>query len=282
MCATSRLLPKNLKWYIIHQVEEDKKDREIIENVKNKYQRAIYPSTIKRLWDEYKETGSIACRKSSGRPQLFNAADKTKIVKEVRRKKTLTGVDVAKNKNLNVPNAHKRTLQRLLKARRLISSTGVPRYIKPINRRKRVAFAEEYRVKTKTFWNNCFFTDECDLFPKKSGKRRIRKYKGEEVDVNLGPDYKWDHRTVKVLGVIGRYEVGPLIRYHGTIDSEKYMSLIAEHVTPEYKSLKGTSTRPAKLVLVHDGASAHKSNPTTTWSKQNKINHIDCHRRAPI
>ena len=37
MCADSRLLSTEMKWYVVHQVEDDKKDKEIIKNVKNKF-----------------------------------------------------------------------------------------------------------------------------------------------------------------------------------------------------------------------------------------------------
>jgi len=136
-----------------------------------------------------------------------------------------------------------------------MSSTSILRYIKPVNRRKRVAFAEEYLNKPQTFWNNMLFSDECDLFPKKCGKRRIRKYKGEEVDVYLGPDYKWDSRTVKVWGVIGRDEVGPLIRYDGTLNAQRYIELLDRCLVPAYPGQIETG----ELTYVYDGASPHKA-----------------------
>jgi len=65
------------------------------------------------------------------------------------------------------------------------------------------------------------FLDDSDFFPQKYGRRRIRKYKGKEVDVYLGLDYKWDSRTVKVWAVIGSDEVGPLFCYEWNINAER-------------------------------------------------------------
>jgi len=59
MCASSRLLPVNIKWYVIHQLEDDILDDEIIDNVKSKFLRSILESTIKRLWDKYQATHDV-------------------------------------------------------------------------------------------------------------------------------------------------------------------------------------------------------------------------------
>jgi len=64
-------------------------------------------------------------------------------VSAVRRKKTLTDVDVTNNRYLNVHEASERTMQYLLKEQGLVSSTSVPRYIKPVNRRKRIAVLKQ-------------------------------------------------------------------------------------------------------------------------------------------
>jgi len=234
MYASTRLLYVDMKWYVIHQVEDDIYDDVIIENVERKFGRTIYPSKIKRLWDKYQANHDVVNTWHDGRPQLFNTKETTKIVSAVRRKMTLTAVDVTNNGYLNIHEASERTMQCLLKEQGLVSSTSVLRYIKPINKRKRVAFAEVYLNKPQTFWNNILFSDECDLFPKKCGKRRIRKYKREEVDVYPCPDYKWDSRTVKVWGVIGSDEVGPLIRNDGTINAVRYIEILEGYLITCY------------------------------------------------
>jgi transposase len=94
MCADSRLLSTEMKWYIVHQVEDDKKDKEIIKNVKNKFGRVMEPCTILKLWDKYNETGDVVNNWGGGRPQLFNAKEQTNIVCVVRKKKSITGVDI--------------------------------------------------------------------------------------------------------------------------------------------------------------------------------------------
>jgi len=119
------------------------------------------------------------------------------------------------------------------------------------------------------------FSDECDLFPKKHGKRRIRKYKGEEVDVYLGPDCRWDSRTVKVWGVIGSDEVGPLIRYDGTLNAERYIEILDRYLVPAYPQLQ----RRGGVTFIDDGASPHKAVMTKGTMTTTCITY-DYHRRA--
>jgi len=47
-------------------------------------------------------------------------------------------------------------------------------------------------------WDYVIFSDESDLFPDRPGKIHYRKYPGEIVDLDDGPDYRWDPRKVKV------------------------------------------------------------------------------------
>jgi len=75
----------------------------------------IPPCTILKLWVKYNETGDVVNNWGGGRPQLFNAKEQTNIVRVVRKKKSITGVDITKNSKLNVHNASERSMQRLLK-----------------------------------------------------------------------------------------------------------------------------------------------------------------------
>ena len=64
----------------------------------------------------------------------------------------------------------------------------------------------------KNFWDTIIFS-ESDLFPDKQGKCHYRKYRGETIDIDNGPEYRWDPRKVKVWGAISSRGVGTLIRY---------------------------------------------------------------------
>jgi len=96
MCASSRLLPVNIKWYVIHQLDDDILDDEIIDNAKTKFLHTIHASTSQRLWDRYQATHDVVNNWHEGRPQLYNTEETTKIVLTVRRKKTLTAADIYK------------------------------------------------------------------------------------------------------------------------------------------------------------------------------------------
>lgn len=192
MNNSSRLLSDEVKWSIVSQHKAGNGPKQIIQNIETEFNRSIYKSTIYGILDKYEQTGDVANAWSGGRPPLFNKEETRKIQKEVRRKNTLTAVDISRNPTLNIHGASTRTIERVLLNEGLISSTNIPCYLTPKQRQSRVSFCKEYRNKPPSFWHSALFSDECDLNPTKCGKKRIRRRVGEEVEVNMGPDDKWD------------------------------------------------------------------------------------------
>ena len=281
MNTTSHLLPDNIKWFIVHEHNNGKKPYQIIDEVFQKFNRLIYDSTVSRILEKYERTGNVENAWSGGRPGLFTSGDKTKIVKEVRRKNTLTGVDVSRNPNLNVCDASTRTVQRLLLDRGLISSTNIPQSLNDKQKQARLNFCEEYSKKPDSFWQKALFSDESDIFPQKCGKARLRRHVGEEVDVDFGPMDKWDPRTNKAFGIISYNGVGPLVRYDGTIGSKTYTDLLQNNLLPNYNGLRGTRSRDSQRVYFHDQARAHTAKATQDWFKNSQVHGVFLPPRSP-
>jgi len=78
---------------------------------------------------------------------------------------------------MKLPSVHAVSLKR----QELISSTSILRYIKPVNRRKRVAFPEKYVNNPQTFWNNMLFSDECDLFQRSTANEESASIKEKRL-----------------------------------------------------------------------------------------------------
>ena len=220
MNTQSRLIPEDIKWFIVAQAEQGYEPKEIVGQIEERFHKDVDEKTIPRILDKYEQTGSVSNAWSGGGLPLFSPSETNKIVKEVRRKKTLIGVDVSRNPNFNIHDASSRTMQRFLNNRGLISSTNIPQHLDDDQKQDRVDFCQEYLEKPDSFWHNALFADESDLAPVKCGKIRIRRYPGEEIEVNMGSMGEWDSRTVKAFGVISSKGVGPLVQYQGTINAE--------------------------------------------------------------
>ena len=274
MKRTPHLIPDYIKWFIVSRDQEGYKAEDIVSTVQDQFHRPVCERSITRILDRFDQTGDVSNAWSGGRPKLFNKQENKKIVKAVRRNKTLTGVDVSRNPNLNIHGASTRTVQRLLNDNGLISSSDVPQYLRPDQKEDRVAFCEKYKEMPKQFWQNALFADESDLAPVKSGKLRVRRYVGEEVEVDVGPVGKWDSRTIKAFGVISKNGVGPLVPYEEHMDANKYIGILQNNLIPAYNSIRGTRTRESKLTYFHDQASSHTAKLTEKWFTQTRVSGV--------
>ena len=63
----------------------------------------------------------------------------------------------------------------------------------------RLRFAQD-ALDSNRNWQLIVFSDENDLYPEKQGKNHHRKYRGEHVDVDYGPEDIHDARKNKVWG----------------------------------------------------------------------------------
>jgi len=124
---------------------------------------------------------------------------------------------VSRSSKLNPKNISHDTVSRILNQTGLKYCTSIPKTVSEANMAKRLKLAA-----SDFDWTQVVFSDESDLFPEKQGKNHFRKYRGEVLDVNFGPQYRWDPRKVKVWGSISYEGVGKLIRYEGTMNGEKY------------------------------------------------------------
>jgi len=68
-----RNLPKNIKWFIVSSKLLQHKSKTIIENVKEIFDRDIYTSTIKWIYDNHKESGDVERKAGSGSSEFFTS-----------------------------------------------------------------------------------------------------------------------------------------------------------------------------------------------------------------
>ena len=130
-------------------------------------------------------------------------------------------------------------------------------------------------------WDYVIFSDESDLFPDRPGKIHYRKYPGEIVDLDDGPDYRWDPRKVKVWGAISKIGVGTLIRYEGTLRGSDYSDLLNRTLLKDFPLLRGTRTRSGKYSFQHDNAFPHVSKEAKNFLENNHIKVIDWPSQSP-
>ena len=266
----SHYLPCYVRSYILALKESGEKYATIVEKVAEKYDRNISTGTITKIGNKFENTNSVADLPKTGRPRIFTEEEEESIIMTVLEDRKTTAVDIYRDPKLNKSNATERTIQNVLSRDGLMASARLPEYIPPDSKHQRLLFAEKYS-KEPNIWSKVIFSDESDIFPYKAGKLYVRCYRGETDVERYDMRIKWDPRTVKVWGYLIHFGVGPLIRYHDTLNGKRYLEILEEVLLKYYPKLRGTSTRAGGLLFQQDGAKPHVANSVQKWFKEQKI-----------
>ena len=233
MSTHSYYIPPEVRYFIVSEASAGTKYQFIIELVQSKFGRNVSKSAISSIVSKYDEYGKVEDLPRSGRPSKLSEMEEEKLIEAVEQDRKLTANNIAKNPKLNPPGLSSRTITRKLNNRSLFDATSVPQSIEDKNKADRLRLALS---QTKDInWDYVIFSDESDLFPDRPGKIHYRKYPGEIVDLDGGPDYRWDPRKVKVWGAISKIGVGTLIRYEGTLRGSDYSDLLNRTLLKDFQ-----------------------------------------------
>ena len=274
MESTSRYLPPHIRQYIVIQVEQAVLYEDIVEKVHKKFGRIISKGTISKLYSKYLDQGTVFDQPKSGRPNKLSNEMEEELVARVEEDRTLTANAISRDPKLNPSNASSRTITRVLNNKGLYDATSIPKIIPDINIETRFQFALSCKEK-KLDWALVIFSDESDLFPDPEGKVHYRKYIGEVVDIDTGPQYRWDPCKVKVWAAMSEKYVGPIIRYSDNLKSIDYVRILEENLIPYFPFLRGTRTRASKYYFQQDNAGAHRGIDVEKWFENNHITKLN-------
>lgn len=272
-----------VRYFVIAQHEFGLKQVQIVDKVFENFGISITQSAVSKIISKYKEDGTVEDRPKSGRPKKLTETQEGMIIEAVLENRTLNATRVFQDNSLNPQgksHVSARTISRTLKSRGLIDSTDLVEHINEDCMEERLAFAA-FCQQTNFNWERVIFTDECDLFPDKQGKLHYRRFKGERVDLDLGPMERWDVRKVKVWGSISYNGVGTLVRYQGTVKKELYIEFLQEILLKDFPLLKGTKTRQGKFILQQDNASPHVALDTKKFIEGNRISTLKWPSNSP-
>ena len=96
------------------------------------------------------------------------------------------------------------------------------------NKFARLKFAQEHSNWSNIDWNTVVFSDETDLFPQKTTGYIAWKRKQDIIDTGEERDYR--SMSVKVWGYITSSGRRRLVKYEGTMDSDKYLGVLKKNI----------------------------------------------------
>jgi Transposase len=105
-------------------------------------------------------------------------------------------------------------------------------YISVVNRKKRLEFAKTNLNKSKEFWNNVIWSDECKFVIFGSAGRQLvwRKVNTELQKENLVPTVKHGGSSQMVWGCMAASGVGNLVFIDGLMDKLVYMDILKQNL----------------------------------------------------
>jgi transposase len=248
-------------------------------------------STVGEVIKKYNEQGLTTTASRSGRPKILSERDNRQLIKIIKenRNKTLEELTEEFNTSMAI-SVSCRTVQRVLHEE---GYSGHAAKKKPLisekNRKKRYGWCR-MRKNWTTEWDYIIWSDESrfELFNNDSRnwvwRRANERYK---VDC-LNPTVK--HSIgVMVWGCFCNNKLGPLVLIEGTLNSDKYIELLKEHLIPflidlnreEEELIPWYFFQEGDYIFQDDNAPCYASNKTKSWKKDNLIEILPWPAQSP-
>lgn len=199
----------------------------------------IPKSTVGDVVKKYNEQGFTTTAPRSGRPKILSEYDKKQLIKITKENRFDTLEELTENfKTMMNISVSSRTLQRTLHEEGYSGHAAKKKpLISEANRKKRYGWCR-VRKNWITEWDYIIWSDESrfELFNNDSRNWVWRK-KDERYKVDcLKPTVK--HSIgIMVWGCFCNNILGPLVLVEGTLNADRYIELLKEHLLPFFSSL---------------------------------------------
>ena len=174
-----------------------------------------------------------------------------------------------------------RTIQRKLLEFGIRSRSAVRKpFISKVNASKRLMWCRSRRGWSLKDWKRVIWSDECriELWQGSRG-RRIRRTKLERFNQDcIAPTVKHGGGSLMVWACFRWNKLGPIIVIDGTMDRQKYIDTLENHLYPFWKKMK---RRTPSLWFQDDGAPCHRAVLVKNWKVERKIRSLPWPAQSP-
>jgi transposase len=234
----------------------------------------IHHSSVYRFLKRFKVSGSLERASTSGRPKKTDdRVDRRlfRLVKENRRKSIKEICALFKEENH--VEISTRTVARRLKAvgfkKRVVKKKIV---ISDVNKNRRRGWCRSrLHLTVDNYWKNVIFSDETQIVIGKDNKVYVwRKdeeiYSPQCVGAHADPNPRC-RLSVMFWGCVTFHGVGCLVPVDGTINSQRYVDVLDNHLWPVVDRYFENEA----WIFQEDNAPCHTSKFTTQWKQQHNV-----------
>ena len=165
-------------------------------------------TTVKRFFEQWKDTESLECRKGRGRKRKTSEREDRTIMIFVKRDRFSTANDV--RENLPLPKLCLNTIRSRIKESGEFNSYWAAKkpFISAINRKKRLYWANARKNWSIAQWRSVMWSDESPFVLRFNSKKRVWRMHNERYSTQCTlASVKHDKRDIncrKILGYYGR------------------------------------------------------------------------------
>ncbi len=230
-------IPSMLRWKIVEQYQKGVSQRKIAKSLK------LSSSTVHNIIQRFRESGTISVRKGQGRKTILDARDLRALRRHCITYRNATVMEITTwaqeyfQKTLSVNTIHRAIRRCRLK---LYRSKKKP-YLNMIQKRRRFLWAKAHLKWTVAKWKTVLWSDESkfEVLFGKLGHHVIRT-KEDKDNPSCYQRSVQKPASLMVWGCMSACGMGSLHIWKGTINAEKYIQVLEQHMLPiQTSSLSG-------------------------------------------
>ncbi len=257
-------IPPILRQKIVEQYQKGVSQRKIAKSLK------LSSSTVHNIIQRFRESGTIFVRKGQGRKSILDARDLRALRRHCITYRNVTVMEITTwaqeyfQKTLSVNTIHCDICRCRLK---LYRSKKKP-YLNMIQKRRRFLWAKAHLKWTVAKWKTVLWSDE-SKFEVLFGKlgRHVIRTKEDKDNPSCYQRSVQKPASLMVWGCMSACGMGSLHIWKGTINAERYIQVLEQHMLPSrHRLFQG---RPC--IFQHDNARPHTASIATSWLHRRRI-----------
>ncbi len=257
-------IPPMLRRKIVEQYQKGVSQRKNAKSLK------LSSSTVHNIIQRFRESGTISVRKGQGRKTILDARDLRALRRHCITYRNATVMEITTwaqeyfQKTLSVYTIHRAIRHCRLK---LYRSKNKP-YLSMILKRRRFLWAKAHLKWTAAKWKTVLWSDE-SKFEVLFGKlgRHVIRTKEDKDNPSCYQRSVQKPASLMVWGCMSACGMGSLHIWKGTINAERYIQVLEQHMLPSRRCL--FQGRPC--IFQHDNARPHTASITTSWLRRRRI-----------
>ncbi len=257
-------IPPMLRRKIVEQYQKGISQRKIAKSLK------LSSSTVHNIIQRFRESGTISVHKGQGRKTILDARDLRALRRHCITYRNATVMEITTwaqeyfQKTLSVNTIHRAIRCCRLK---LYRSKKKP-YLNMIQKRRCFLWAKAHLKWTVANWKTVLWSDESKfefLFGKLG--RHVIRTKEDKDNPSCYQHSVQKPASLMVWGCMSACGMGSLHIWKGTINAERYIQVLKQHMLPSRRRL--FQGRPC--IFQHDNARPHTASITTSWLRRRRI-----------